>query len=252
MNKVTYISNAGVLLEMGGKKILIDSLCDSTVAIYKKIPEDLERKIIEGVSPYDQIDLILFTHHHPDHFKAQTTAAFMKGQARPILVSTEETVKRLTRQEPALDQERLIVPDLKLGESKVMDINGIHLELVSMLHDGKDYKDVENFAFLIEVDGSRVLHVGDAKPMKENYEHLNLADRPVDLLLAPFPNVGIPSGQGIIKDLIKPKKVAALHLPYEDKDRFNWIAGTKKSHGRIKEAFVDTVFLEEIGDQTEF
>ena len=248
MNKITYLSNAGVLLELGNKKILIDSLCDSTVPIYKTIPDEIRDQILSGTPPYDHIDLMLFTHHHADHFNPQTTAEFMKRRKHAVLVSTGETIKRLKKQAQDLDESRLIAPNLQVGERVSFESNGINLQVISMIHDGKDYRDVENFAYLIEVEGVRIFHVGDAKPMAENYEHLNLVEQSIDLLLAPFPYVGIPSGQLVIQDQIKPKKIAAIHLPYEDKDQFNWIKGTKKSYERVRNRFVDTVFLEEIGE----
>lgn len=252
MRKVTYISNAGVLVEIGNKKILIDSLCDSKVPIYKATPDEVKDKIVGGVPPFDGIDLMLFTHHHSDHFEPKSTAEFIKCQANVVLVSTGETIRRLKTLDPSVDESRLIVPDLQAGEGKALEINGIRIQVISMVHDGKDYQDVENFAYLLEVDEKRILHVGDAKPMTENYGHLNLVEQSIDLLLAPFPYVGIPAGQLVIANQIKPKKIAAIHLPYKEKDKFNWIEGTKKSFGRVREQFVETVFLEEIGETMVF
>ncbi len=252
MGKVTYISNAGMLVEMGDKKILIDSLCDSTVPIYKATPDEIKGKIIGGVSPFDGIDLMLFTHHHSDHFEPKSTVEFINCQPSVVLVSTGETIRRLIAQDPSLDKNRLVVLDLQVGEVKAFEINDIRIQVISMVHDGKDYQDVENFAYLLEVNGKRILHVGDAKPMAENYGHLNLIEQSIDLLLVPFPYVGIPSGQLVIANQIKPKKIAAIHLPYKEKDRFNWIEGTKKSFGRVREQFVETVFLEEVGDSIIF
>lgn len=252
MNKVTYVSNAGVLLEMGNKRILIDSLCKSPVPIYKDTHEVIRDQIIYGVPPYDRIDVILFTHHHGDHFEPINTAEFMRRNPSAVLVSTPETSRRLKAQTAELDDSRLISPALKVGEEAEYEIKGIRIRVLSLTHEGKDYQDVENYAFLIEANGKRVLHVGDAKPMAENYGHFDLGRESIDLLLAPFPYVGIPKGQAVIQNHIKPKKVAAIHLPHQDLDRFHWIEGTKKSHARIKERFVDTVFLEVFEDATDF
>lgn len=252
MNRAIYVSNAGVLLEIGNKRILIDSLCKSPVAIYKNTHEVIRDQIIYGVPPYDRIDLMLFTHHHGDHFEPEGTVDFLQRNPKAVLVSTPETVKRLLAQEANLDESRLIAPELKASQETVLEIKEIRLRVMSLIHDGKDYRDVENYGFLIEVNGKRVLHVGDAKPMAENFAHLNLDKEAIDLLLVPFPYVGIPKGQSVIQNLIQPKKVAAIHLPHQDLDRFKWIEGTKKSHARVKDDFVETVFLEEVEETTDF
>lgn len=252
MNRVIYVSNAGVLLEMGNKRMLIDSLCNSTVPIYKDTHEVIKDQIIYGVAPYDRIDVMLFTHHHGDHFESAATVEFLRRNPKAVLVATPETVKRLKVHASDLDDNRLIAPKLAAGEETNLVVKGIRIRVIALIHEGKDYRDVENYAYLIEANGKRVLHVGDAKPMAENYEPFHLDREAIDLLLAPFPYVGIPKGQLVIQNQIKPKKVAAIHLPHQDLDRFNWIEGTKKSHARIKDKFVDTVFLEEFEDATDF
>lgn len=47
---------------------------------------------------------------------------------------------------------------------------------------------------------------------------------------------------------MKPKKIAAIHLPYKELDSYDWINATKKSYTRVQNDFIETVFLEEIGD----
>ncbi len=252
MNRAIYVSNAGVLVEMGNKRMLIDSLCKSTVPIYKDTDEVIKDQIIYGVPPYDRIDVMLFTHHHGDHFEPKSTAEFLKRNPEAVLVATPETVKRLKVHALDLDDNRLIAPKLAAGEETSLVVKGIRIRVMALIHEGKDYRDVGNYAYLIEANGKVVLHVGDAKPMTENYEPFHLDREAIDLLLAPFPYVGIPKGQLVIQNQIRPKKVAAIHLPHQDLDRFNWIEGTKKSHTRVKDKFVETVFLEEVEDSTEF
>ncbi|BES63720.1 hypothetical protein SANA_01590 [Gottschalkiaceae bacterium SANA] len=252
MNKVTYVSNAGVLLEVEGKKILIDSLCDSVMPIYKNTPEEIKAQILCGLPPFDDIDVMLVTHHHSDHFEPKAVVEFLQGNPRAILVSTPETVKRIKNEESDFEDRRLIAPALQVGETERLDLNGIQIQVIAMIHEGKDFKDVENFAYLIEVNGKSILHPGDAKPMKGNFNYSELVEKKINLLLAPFPYVGIPSGHATIENQIKPEKIVAIHLPHKELDQFNWIRGTKKSYARVKDRFVETVFFEEIGESTDF
>ena len=252
MNKVTYVSNAGVLLEIAGKKILIDSLCDSVMPIYKNTPKEIKEQILCGLPPFDNIDIMLVSHHHSDHFEPKSVAEFLQRNRRAILISTPETVRRLKKEDPALSESRLIAPPLQVHETEKLDSNGIRIQVISMIHEGKDFRDVENFAYLIEVNGTCILHPGDAKPMEENFNHPGLVGNSINLLLAPFPYVGIPSGHAVIENQIKPEKIVAIHLPHQELDQFNWIKGTKKSYARVQDRFVETIFFEEMGDSVIF
>jgi len=246
------VSNAGVLLEIAGKKILIDSLCDSVMPIYKNTPKEIKEQILCGLPPFDNIDIMLVSHHHSDHFEPKSVAEFLQRNPAAMFISTPETVNRLNCQDFDLDESRLLAPTLQVGEVETLERNGIYIQVISMIHEGKDFRDVENFAYVIEVNGICILHPGDAKPMEENFNHSVLVEKSIDLLLAPFPYVGIPSGQGVIKKLLRPKKIAAIHLPHQELDQFNWIKGTKKSYARVQERFVETIFFEEIGDSIIF
>lgn len=46
LNRVTYVANAGVLIELGNKKILIDGFCNSVLPIYKNPPKTLKEQMI--------------------------------------------------------------------------------------------------------------------------------------------------------------------------------------------------------------
>lgn len=243
-NKITYIANAGVMIDLQGKKILIDGLCNPKLPIYKNTPDDIKKRIIQGRSPFNNIDVILFTHHHTDHFDPISTAEFIKYNPNTPVVSTKEVISRIKN----IEESTLLELDPALGSTEKISVQGIKISAIPMLHEGKEYINVKNLAYQIEVEGTRILHVGDAKSVKENFDCL---DNEIDILIAPFPFVGLPSARQVIEKYINPKKIAAVHLPYQELDSFGWIEGTKKSLGRVSDNFVETVFFEEIGDNLE-
>lgn len=146
------------------------------------------------------------------------------------------------------ENENWIIPNAALGSKESIRINGINVESVSMLHDGKEFEHVHNIAYLIDVEEKKILHVGDAKPISENYCNLNLTERNIDLLLVPFPYVGLSAGRQVIREYIRPKKISAIHLPDRNLDSNGWIDATKKSYIKVKNDFIETIFLEDIGD----
>jgi L-ascorbate metabolism protein UlaG (beta-lactamase superfamily) len=250
--KVTYISNAGVLAELGDRKILIDSLCNSTIPLYKNPPAATRDQMFRGVPPFDKIDCLLFTHHHPDHFDPEGAADFGRHHKDALIIAPPIVVSQISARLSVMESKRLVTVDPAGEALRDLQINGIKIRPISMRHDGEQYRDVPNLAYLIAAAGKTILHVGDAKPIPENYLELNLAAENIDLLLAPFPYVGLPKGRRVIAELVKPKKVAAIHLPVREFDRDGWIAITMKNYLKVKDDFVATVFFEDSGDYTTF
>ena len=73
--RITLICSCGLVLEAGGKSLLIDVLTQELAPFYRA-PQTLRRKIIEGAAPYDAVCGLLFTHLHPDHFDRLAAEAF--------------------------------------------------------------------------------------------------------------------------------------------------------------------------------
>jgi len=251
MNKtvqVTYIANAGVLLNLGDKKILIDGFSHSKLPIYKKTPPEIKKQMIAGVPPFDSLGLLLFTHEHSDHFDALSTGEFLRHRKNVLMMANSQVIGEIIKLYPDLDKKRLVEFDGILGKGAGMMIDGVSIKMISLLHEGKEYQDVENIAYLVAGAGKRILHVGDAKPCRENFAHLQLVNPGIDLLIAPFPYVSLPAARQIIEKYIQPRQIAVVHLPDQEQDRFGWIAAAKKSYAHVKKDFIETVFLEKPGD----
>lgn len=247
-NKITYASNAGVLIKMNDKKILIDGLCNSKEPIYKSTTEEIKEQIIQGISPFDSIDIMLITHRHSDHFDASSIAKFLKKNSNTIVISAKDVVSKIIDEDSSIDISRLIALETKLYYKQRMKINGIEIFAMSMIHDGKEYVNVSNFAYIVKTSMDHaILHLGDAAPIIENFEPLKLHQHKIDVLIANFPYVSIPSARKVVKEYIKPKKIAVVHLPYKELDRFGWITAAKKSYERVKDDFMPAEFLEDIG-----
>lgn len=248
LNKITYIANAGVLVEINDKKVLIDGLSNSNLKIYKNTPNTIKQQIIAGVPPFHNIDLLLFTHHHSDHFDVNASIEYLRCNEDAVIVSTTKVISAIKKEAPDLKNYNLVVVNPLGYGTETIAIKGISINCISLLHEGRGNDNVENIGYLLHMDGKKILHVGDAKSVKENYMPLNLAKENIDLLLAPFPYVGLPRGRQIVKNYINPKKIAAIHLPYEALDHHGWINTTKKSYRKVESTFVEVIFLEEIGD----
>ena len=70
--EITYIANEGVLIAAGDGQVLIDGLHRPYYPMYAVLPP-AQRDLIETARPpFDEIDVILVSHVHRDHFHAET------------------------------------------------------------------------------------------------------------------------------------------------------------------------------------
>ncbi|MFZ5946320.1 MAG: MBL fold metallo-hydrolase [Bacillota bacterium] len=243
--KLFYVSNAGILLQDNNNKILIDGLCDSKMPMFKNPPAEIRQDIINGSPPYNNIDVMLFTHHHSDHFDSLSTSKYLSMNKETFVISTPEVVSRINSHRTACSSSLIELENCH--SSKRMILKEIAITAIPLTHDGKDYKDVLHFGYLVETNTLRILHIGDAEPSLENFERLKSLHPKIDLLFVPFPFIGIPSRRKSIKEYINPSKIAVIHLPHQHLDAYNWIELTKKNFNRVRDNYIETVFLEELG-----
>ena len=245
-NKLIYVSNAGVLLQMNDKKILIDGLCNSDIAMYKGTPQQIYQQVIQSVPPFDNINLMLITHHHSDHFDVDLTCDFLRNSQNTVVVSTSKVISEIRKVLSDFNDEQLIALNPSVHSIQEVIANGIDIEVISMTHFGNEFSSVDNFAYLIR-DRFSVLHVGDAAAIYENYQGLDLTKKEIDLLIAPFTYISLHSARQIIREYINPQKIAIVHLPHKELDRDGWVDATKKIYNRIKEDYIPMEFMEVLG-----
>ncbi len=175
--KVTYVGNAGFLINIGDKKILIDALFKGFKGNYN-LPQKIQDKLTLAQAPFDNVDLILVTHAHADHVNSDMVRQHLKNNPKAIFASTQQMVNILNG-----FKDRCIPfnPTKEKSESKV--INGISIETFYLPH-GPNSKTI-NIGFLVSVNGVTFFQTGDADFEQftfEKFRALQLPEKKIDLL----------------------------------------------------------------------
>ena len=122
---VRYVANSGMLVTASGRRFLIDAPIREGIAPYAT-SSAAERASLEGArAPYADVDAILITHWHEDHFSAEAVAAHLSSNPRAILVSSPEVVDRVRAVAPGLAASRLRAVLPAPGQSQRVDVGGV-------------------------------------------------------------------------------------------------------------------------------
>ncbi|WP_193708305.1 MBL fold metallo-hydrolase [Alkalibaculum sporogenes] len=246
--KIYYIANTGFLLEHNDKKVLIDAIHTKQVDPYHSVDPDTINKIIAGAPPFNDLDLLLFTHYHWDHFDGETSLEVLINQPKLKLFSSKQTVqylKTLSNYNTSLDNQ-IEYGDVDIKDIKEFNVNGINFSVASMIHDGAKFSNVVNFSYIVKMDGITVFHCGDAKPDQSNYESFSLYKQNISIALLDFPYVSLIPGRKVINTFITPQKILLMHLPNEKKDIYNWISTTNKIIDRYGHELPEIILCEDL------
>ena len=176
--RVTFVNNAGFLITVGDRNILID-------ALYAGEPVGVLRSVAAGRPPFDAIDLILATHEHRDHFAPDRVASAMSHSPGAIFVSSQRAVEQLLAVDDSL-QDRAIPIQLQASESKQLEVNGIGLEALYISH---GIPGLLNLGFAITVGDVRFFHTGDSTPDDISVSYLQsygLPEMQLDVAFVPY------------------------------------------------------------------
>ncbi len=213
--EVTYIGSEGFLISSGTKKVLIDALWDG-VNEYSDPNEDVLAKITAGLPPFDNIDIVLCSHNHGDHFSPGLTLDFLENNPDALFISSQLTIDRLSgnseRFDRIKDQTRLVLAEP--GQKKEISEKGIRISVMRLDHGRKDLS-MQNQGFLFDLDGANIFFTGDWIPFEDNVKKLSLEEEEIDIAFICHP--GLLMRESIMKEYFHPKYIVAMHInPGED------------------------------------
>ncbi|MCP4902037.1 MAG: hypothetical protein GY906_34155, partial [bacterium] len=214
--EVMAIANAGFLVRSSHYAVLVDALYRPTAAFpqfYQQAPSsELLDLMLSGGGPFANIDLLLVTHAHEDHFDPDAVSEFMRNHPESILVGPVAMKDLLAEQGAFFEDyaDRVLAPELMVGECVGLAPGGIEMTTCRVLHSGGT--ETANNVYWLEVDGFRFLHEGDADSAPGTLRDLDLPGGGVDLALLHDWYVFSEDGRGIMASLLRPQAVVLTHL----------------------------------------
>ncbi len=207
---ITSLGVEGFLIEGGGSKVLIDALLRDI------LPQDnTERtRMRQAQFPYDAATVVLASHRHYDHFNAGYAVEYLAHSPSSVFVSASDAVDemRAVGGFPAVEGRAIGVPFFDEARTELA-VAGVRLTAFHLHH---SVRPVPNLAFLIEIAGVRILHLGDADPTSLSVDTLLAvfggAPLRVDVVLAPLGWLAVTESLPLVREAIAPRFAVPIHL----------------------------------------
>ncbi len=212
---LTYLANMGVLLEGDGRRVVIDGLHRGGLAEYAAVPRTLLDPLEGAREPFGTLDLVLTSHRHLDHFDAASVAARLGADSGVAYVAARETTDSLyARTALARDHPRVRGVTPPPGGETELAFARIGVKVLDLPHNPTPSRRVANVGFLLDLDGLRILHVGDANPEAAIFEAHRLAAGRVDVAIVPF--WYLTGEDAAVRKAIGARIWVASHIPPAD------------------------------------
>jgi L-ascorbate metabolism protein UlaG (beta-lactamase superfamily) len=199
--RVTYVGNAGFLITVGERKILIDPL-----------PEEAKDALMNARPPFNDVNLILITHNHGDHFNAPMIRQLLKNVPGARLISTAQITGQL-----AEFGNRIITLAATKEKRAQTDIDGIQVQAIYLSHGTPPAGREEsvNFGYLITANAIRLFHTGDIDlSLVDMTDPLSPGGR-IDLaFIAHFFFSPDPQEQKWVKEWVNGRFAIPIHLKF--------------------------------------
>ena len=185
--EVVFLANEGVLVAAGNNKVLIDALFDNPNPNYAAPPKEMLEGMEAGRAPFDDVDLVLVTHNHPDHFSPSFAARFIENNPNTALVAPADALSAMKDNVDKWErvQNRVFPFDLKPGETAEKTVKGIAVKMFRTLHSG-DLESPHNLMYLIKMNGRTIFHEGDSAGKLATFKDTGLDKEKIDLPLNSF------------------------------------------------------------------
>ena len=232
--KFQYVSNAGIIFNIGNKLIGIDCLCQDSSKLYQDTPMQIREEL--------KLDMLIFTHEHEDHFCAEYVKEAWEKNPALIIYSTKSVINIL--REMNMPEDNLY----QVADGEEVQIDGLHITFMHSIHEGEQYANIQNLTLLIKIEDKHLVIAGDAMPCQELFERIATWSSHIDWFFAPFPYVGLRSTRKLMKESLDIKNIFVLHQPRKEADTQNWVANTKRVWECAKDGLPAPVFPDKLGE----
>jgi len=211
--ELEYLANEGFLLRGQERRVLVDAFLTEPYGEYAAVPAELFARLCKGEGDYGPVALAVTSHVHSDHFQAGAARAYLDARSETRFLAAPQVLEKLRAElAPEFPAARLLArwPE---GDARLVE-GELGVELLRLPHaGGARTAAVENLGLVLEVDGVRVLHVGDAERDDAALTRLDPAELALDVALVPYWWLDGAEGLARVRARTGAREIVAMHVP---------------------------------------
>lgn len=214
----TLSCNAGLILEYQGTKLLLDGIYGTRGHPFSNLGKDRWAKMLAGTAPYDNIDYLLFTHQHPDHFTPSMVLAYLKTRRIKGISFPEATDESQTELISYIKENRIpcVLLSSQAQRTTFHIEPQIQVRAFSTLHLDKEFRDVPHYCYLISFGDKHVLFTADVDYTTETFSGIATVPLRAAFINPLFFNA-LRSGKFFLGTL-NAKTFCVYHVPFSEDD----------------------------------
>lgn len=218
---ITLLANAGVRIGYRGMTLLLDGVFGREGNPFSTMPAGCWQKMCRGEPPFEQLDCLLFTHFHPDHFSPEMTMELVEDRPVKALFFPEDSAPQVQELKHFLAHRKIPCACLSHVTDHAVWQVGEHIRLQAFRtqHLGPEFYGVPHVCYRIAFDGREVLFTADT-----DYLHESLTQVAGVSLEAAFVNPLFFQAlfdKRLFHGALAAEHIGVYHIPFREDDRMH-------------------------------
>ena len=210
--EVTYICNDGIMISNDEHTVLIDAVNTWGNLDGWARPGQSELQAVEnGDGIYADIDVIMVTHNHGDHYDISAISNYLTNHPNTKLIAPPQVLNYFST-----FQNQIVDLTVQQFNKEKTTVNGVEIDVLYIKHFnqfGNNFCDVQNYGYVVHMDGKKFMHLGDVDLSNSNLDQLDLLGEEIDVAFIPtFGDLVTNANKTVLFDNANPKNIVALHF----------------------------------------
>lgn len=241
--KVTLSANAGIAIQFGGKKILVDAFSERADDGISVVTPEMFAQLIES-SDFSDPDYLFFTHGHADHYSEVMTKKFLAHDPSCTVIGLS-TIKNA----------RGTHLYIELNHDFVYQSGNLRFNFIALAHEGGKDKATPHFGCVLTAsdenleEQASILIAGDAKIGSSKVEAVAQQGQ-IDLAILDFPWLTAQKGKAVLFETLRQSKIILYHLPRKCEDQYGYLSAVDYALTRVPEDMEIGVLNEFLASKT--
>jgi L-ascorbate metabolism protein UlaG (beta-lactamase superfamily) len=234
---IQYTGNMGVLIKQEETQVLIDGLHLPYDKEYLPPSVGLLDSMVQSKGQYN-INVLLFTHLHNDHFNEQPVNSFLRANPESRVLAPTQVISKIDKRFKNQLTEADEVPFFRIANNKLV-------KPLIMAHTWPQrHSAIANFGYIVELNDKKILHVGDADCSIDVFKKSGIEHLRFDVAIVPIWFFGDKASEVTLKYLYANQFIITHIDPISNP----FIERVKKNVGQ---RCVKAVLFRNLGDRIE-